>query len=649
MGAVSRMATTTAAAGVAFPPDAATTAPFLFEACRMKRFKLLFLLLALAGGLTAAGWQFAGGGIEVLQRQRTRISDFGGIAGDGKDDSAAVIRCRQAAIAMGTYEVFVDGMYEIASTNALHPRMQADGTFADPSTNPSYGITFRGVSMNYSGFILQHDDVEDRWFYNAEDHPGWNRVVFEDLWFQSNLPNNTGAATYDAAFCAKTNGFNMWAAVTTPSILPAGEPAGVDKEFKFIRCRFNGLGTPHSWTGETNTDTTRFDSCQFNNCGTSILDNVNALEIVYSQCNIWSAVDQFRIEANGGNGKGGAGAIALRDCDLIINNVDGDTDNHYTLRIDSNADFYRVWLFDQCRWELRGPEARILYWVKDSATGSPTNSHVAFRDCDLSVQQQNQASYGGGGADTDGMRAIVVQGPNTHTIFDGTYFADQLAFEFANVNTSNITAFSYQPFVELKDCAIPEKFLSRLNTAHDAEDTTRGLVARIALSNGYGRVKATNCTIRDPVPPERMAVDFDYGADSATRGEPGITRKRVYFKTQAGPWPSWSGGVAASERTVLLPENAKIVACGIDKAAGGSAITLIQYRIGPDDKSSTYCATGPIRADGHHRSVTNESTNPSIFPIRVGSDINLRRVRLWMGPVEHAGTTSSGEAWVEYE
>ena len=222
------------------------------------------------------------------------------------------------------------------------------------------------------------------------------------------------------------NGFGVWASLAT---------GGVDKGHKWLFCRFNGLGTPHSFTGTSNTDSCTLYSCWLESCGTTLFDNDNALLITYQQCNIWSAVDQFRIlDNNGGNnGRGGGGAVALRDCDLIINNINDDTTAHYTLRIDSAVDFFRTWLFDNCRWELRGTEARVLYWT---GTASYTNSHVEFRTCDLSVMQENQASYGGGGADTDGRRNIIVQGPNTRSVWARCYFANQLGIEFTNVNTA---------------------------------------------------------------------------------------------------------------------------------------------------------------------------------------------------------------------
>jgi hypothetical protein len=77
-------------------------------------------------------------------------------------------------------------------------------------------------------------------------------------------------------------------------------------------------------------------------------------------------------------------------------------------------------------------------------------------------------------------------------------------------------------------------------------------------------------------------------------------------------------------------------------------VTEIRYRMGPDDKSTFWCQSPLYRADGLHESIANESNAPGLFPIDVGSDLNLRRVRLWM-PVEHSPSVTGGTAWVEYE
>jgi hypothetical protein len=665
----------------------------------MKRLALGIVGLFALGWI---GWQDIPG--EFLQRPRTFVTDYGAIPNDGLDDSDAIIRCRNAAIANGTYWVhFPAGTYTIEKNNVLHPLLQTDGTYASSATRPAFGIKFSGDAQNYT--ILQlSDESEVHWFYDADPTdgggPGWNRWQIEHLYFK-------GSGTTPLTAQSNTNGFRLFA--TTAS-------GGVDKGLIAHMCRFDYLGIPRSFGGTSNSESCNFYSCWWSGCGPTLWKDDDALCITDINCHYYYSGDLFWVQAaSSGNGGGGAainilngdfvsevvtweidGAVSdgsganevrittatahgLVDGDAVyVRGVSGVTvandywasvdvissttfdltgstfsgtysatasdrvgkaTPYYMVRIDDAASFYRILNITGGQAEMRGPQSRLVHW---DGTGNPiTNSHVGFTDTNLSIAQTTT------GLDEDNRRYLWKIGPNKRVVHTRCYFPQAMAIEFDDVNTSSVTAFSYQPTIEFRNCGIPSTFLSGTNDAGDATDATRGLTGRISLSNGYGRATATDCFLQD-VGIERMAVDFDYNADAAVRGEPQRRRNRVQIKPSPQLWPYTSGGVGVQEKTILLPENSRITAVGFSKPTSSTAVTEIRYRMGPDDKSTFWCQSPLYRADGLHESIANESNAPGLFPIDVGSDLNLRRVRLWM-PVEHSPSVTGGTAWVEYE
>jgi hypothetical protein len=68
----------------------------------MKRWALGFIgLLAIAW----IGWQDIPG--EFLQRERNRLTDFGGVPNDGKADDEAFAKMRTALMAVGLYHAII--------------------------------------------------------------------------------------------------------------------------------------------------------------------------------------------------------------------------------------------------------------------------------------------------------------------------------------------------------------------------------------------------------------------------------------------------------------------------------------------------------------------------------------------------------------
>lgn len=499
------------------------------------------------------------------------IIQYGASTEAGFDNGPAIRAAIAAACRNGTYQVFIPaGTFEIHESNCLHP--QAAGiTFAEAvlggnnASGGGLGIRFIGASQNYSILKLMNNGVDTRWFYDsgttASPYPGWNRVQFEHIWF---LGSGSTNVTADNAY---TNGFRICAS------LPTG---GVDKGFIFTCCRNDRLGVPLEFTGTSNTDTYNAYSCWWSTCGPIIIDNDQALLLNWYSCHFWSADDQFWMKATSGNGqqgKGGGGAITCRDCDIIIGNVSGDTTPHYTVRIDDGASFYRTWLFDHCRWELRNPEARLVYWP--GTASFITGSEVVFNTCDISQMQQGQAGIGSGANDTNGRRDIIVLGPAKRLVFRNSFLGDQLGVVFQDVNTSNVFAFGYQPIVEFDNCGIPWGFVSGTNSSATAVDATRGLVGRVTLSSGYGRVVGRNCYMRDHTSPENMATDFDYGGRVGGYGEMQAQSKRAELKAGPRAWP----GTGNFTRTVRLPEQAIVTGCALYQPASGTSSTSCQRLI----------------------------------------------------------------------
>jgi len=555
---------------------------------------------------------------EFLQRERKSLLDFGARGNGTFDNSDAILRAIEwVCSSAGPRSIYIPaGDFLIDSDNVLHPDTAG--------VDPSFGIHFEGASQSYSILRLKSDGSNARYLYNSTSLPGWNRCTFDELWFRS---DQTTPETDES----DTNGFGLWA---TP------ESGGHDKGFVFKSCRFDNLGVPYSFTGTSNAESCNWYSCWFSGCGPGIWSNDQGLGHAFYSCHFWCSGDVFRIKAIGGSqGGGGGGFINVYGPDIIQENVDGDTDPHYTIRIDEAADFFRNFNIYGGRWEFRGVESRLLHWT--GATGY-SNAQVCIRDSDMSIAQST--------GDVDGRRNFVTMGPSTRLLLDNVPLPDQWAVEFTNVNTNSIAGFATQPLIELNGCSIPQVLISGTNNDGSSTDATRGLTGRVTQSNGYGRMVGRNLNLRNPGPVERMAVDFDYGGQYAVRGEPGTQIKRVHLKTPGQGWPTRSSGVGASERTILLPENAQIVGLGIDRpASGSSGASEIGYQLTNDDKTKVWLSTGPGRADSLHRAVANQYTPgyTGILPINVASDLNTRRVRL-SANVDTSFSHSTGTAWLDY-
>lgn len=489
----------------------------------------------------------------------------------GFDNTSAIKAAIAAAVRNKTYHVhFPAGTYEVQSSNVLHP--------VTAGVSSGFGIHFTGDSQNYTILKLMNDGSTTRWFYDSLNSAGWNRCQFENLWFQG----SGGTAVTSAN--AYTNGFRIWASIAA---------GGVDKGFIFRNCRNDYLGTPLQFTGTANTDSFNAYSCWYSACGPVIIENDQALILNWYSCHFWTSDDTFWMKNTAGMGqagKGGGGSITLRDCDIINFNVLGDTTSHYTVRIDDGTAFYRTWLFDHCKWELRNPESRLVYWP---GTASPvTGSEIIFDRCDISVMQQGNASYGGGGNDTNGRRDIIVLGPAKRLKFISSYFADQLGIVFQDVNTGNVFTFAYQPLVEFEGCGLPEPFIDGTNSGFTADDATRGLPNRVTLSSSYGRVVARKCFLRDHSPKENYAVDFDYGNRHGDYGETQVETKKAELKSAARAWPT--SGVFS--RTLRIPQGSIVTAAYLWEPAQGSSSTTKQVLLCHKQQAveSTQSGTGSL-------------------------------------------------------
>jgi hypothetical protein len=566
----------------------------------MKRWALGLIGLLAIGWI---GWQDIPG--EFLQRQRTFVTDFGAIPDDGLDDTDAIVACRRAAVANATYWVhFPAGTYNIEGTNVLHPTADGDGTFSGSAPASGWGIRFSGDAQNHSILKLS-DESEVHWFYDSDGTPGWNRWQVEHLWFK-------GSGTTALTASSNTNGFRIWA--TTAS-------GGIDKGLIVRNCRFDYLGVPIQYTGTSNAESCNYYSSWWNGCGPQIIENDQALALTYYSCHFYSAGDTIHVKATSGEGAagfGGGGATAFRDCDSI--------------RIDDGAAYNRALLVDQGRFEFRSTTySRLLHW-RGASSQMPSNA-VVFTTCDFSPLH---------GADT--YREYMSIGGSKCVIMRDCWLNQRWAMKFYDIANASVVGMNYQPLVLMDNCAIHEAFASDLPTRveYDSGDTNPGSYGRVVSRSG----RSLSVTGLD----ENLGFDFDYGNKRGGRGEPAAQRKRLYFMAPTQVWPTQSGGTGASERTVTLPANSRILAVGIDRPTLGSvAVTAIQYRIGSDDKTVTLCATGPVRGDGHHVAYADASTDPGIFPLNVGTDANLMRLRLWCGPTDSAISIIGGVAWVEYE
>lgn len=656
--------------------------------------------LSLVGLLAFAwiGWQDIPG--EFLQRPRNRISDYGGIPNDGKDDTAAIVACRRAVIANEIYWVDVDGFYDVDGDNVLHPEGDGDGTFS--GTRPSYGINWKGRAQNYCGFILHRDAGNERWLYDSGSAattvmPGWNRVQFENLWFRTDQPNIDVGGKWDATYAADVNGFRI-----------GGNSLGVDKGFIFRNCRFNGFKQPVTFSGTAQTDSFNAYGCWVHNCGPIIFENDQAILCNWEDCHIWYPTDMVWIKNTTGEGiqgKGGAGNTYFSRCDIIneafgtaitaiaasptaplirvtaaahgkitndyvvisgassatnannrwqvtvidANTVDligstwaangtagtlcEGTTAYYTVRIDDGAAFSRSLVFQGGQTELRQTYKSRLVHKRGNSSLTFTNQ-VLFDGCNLSVSHGAESGATG--------REYLTLGGYTNVKFRDCAINERMGVGFYDVNTSSIVSGQYQPLVEFEGCMLGPTFVTNLATriTFDSGSTNTASYGRVISRNGRS-LTATNLS-------DNYQFDFDYGMVRGGAGEPPRYRQRISLKQPPRAWPTQTAGVGASEYTVTLAPYAKIVAAGIERAATGSSSTSVGYRLGSNDKTITYVRTGPYRVDGHHRAYADHSTDPSIFPIEVGTDANLRQVRLWIDTNTTFGATG-GDAWVEVE
>lgn len=609
-------------------------------------------LAAACIALPSLAWQDSPA--ESSQRHRTYVTDYGAIPNDGQDDGPAVARLLteiRSSIAAGQFSQvtvhFPGGVYDFDRNNPLHALIQEDGTYADAKLLPPHGIHFTGDAQNYSVLKLHRSSGNARWFCDssptAGGGPSWRRAQFDDLWFASDAPDAFTDFKYDATYAADCNGFRQHA--TTAS-------GAVDKAYTFRNCRFNGLGNAHRFSGDAASESNNHYSCWYSNCGrAAVWENDQALLNNWYSCHFYSPDDCFEILATAGmgqTGQGGGGAIALYSCDFVQANVLGDTTPHYVLRIADGAAFYRQIQVLGAHFEFRNPEARLLKWP--GTASALTGSEVTFRDCDLSVAQQGRPSYGGAGHDLgyassslNGYRYFVSMGPFKRVNFDRCALPDQWAIEFTDVNPASVVGYGHQPVVEMRGCMLPFKFLTGLNDAGTADESTRGINSRISLSNGYGRVISTDGYLRDATDATavRMACDFDYGGQAAVRGEPGARRFRVYLKAGPQAWPT-----SGSTRRLLLPYGARVVAAGFDAPASGLQSATTYYQIANGDGTFVYTRSRSARGDAAHQAVASEFTKPGKFP-RTVTSVNERFIELSQ-PTGNAVNKSGGSAWVEY-
>jgi hypothetical protein len=434
----------------------------------------------------------AGGGENILLHGASTVAGF--------DNGPALSRAILAAAQKGTYHVHIPGgTFEIYTGNCLHPAtagITATDGLSAASGSSGRGIRFTGDAQNYSILKLMHSAGETLWLYDSQSSPGWSRAQFEHIWFQTDQETDAELATL-----SETNGFRIWATAATGS---------VDKGFVFYCCRFDYFGIPQTFVGETNADSCNHYSCWYNGCGPIVINNDQSLCHTWYSCHFYVSFGLLSLLAtDGGNDRGGGGATAFRDCDIIQFNLDGDTDDHYTVTMEDNCAYARVLLFDQCRWEFRNPESKLLYLP---GTGANSTSHsIVFNSCDLSIAQQSQSGIGGGGSDTNGIRVMMKIGVNKRVVFNDSWLLSQLAITFQDVNSGTLTGFAYQGTVEFNRCGLPHRFIHAVDSAGTAADAAQGLTNRITLSSSFGRVVARQCFGTTTGLSESFTSDFDYG------------------------------------------------------------------------------------------------------------------------------------------
>lgn len=629
--------------------------------------------------------QAMGIGQVTYSRQMTWITDFGAIPGDGDDDSDAILACIRAAIGSATYNVyFPAGVYDVDSDNVLHPVTAGVAT--------GFGINFMGAAQNFTTIRLHKDGDNERWLYDSDESPGWNRCQFENIWFQSDLLTDENLAPWYDDDYANTGAFRLWA--TTLS--------GVDKGFIFRNCRFGGFGQPNTFTGISNTDSNAFYSCWWQSCGPLIFENDQTLAHNFFGCHFWYSEDCFWMKnttGEGSQGKGGGGWIQFYGSDFIhesfpytvtgaVNNGSGlirltITDNpfqngdgvsissvggvsaaaghwtvtgrtsttidlqgstfsgtytsggkacydtpYYTWRIDDGAAFVRNIAMRDCQWEMRTTYASRLLHKRGNSSFTFTNE-VLFDGCNMSANHGAESGATG--------REYLTLGGQTYVRFTDCHLPERFGVGFYDVNTSNISLFQYQPLVVLEHCALGPTFLANLATriTYDTGDTNTNNYGRI-ISRGGRALTSTNLN-------DNYCFDFDYGKGRAGRGEPSRQQFTVSLKGDHQVWPTLSSGTGSGERTVFLPPGTRILSARINKPAGSSSSTLVSYAIGSDDKSAIFCRSYPGRVDGVHKAFGDGATALGVLPYTVGA--SGETIRLWMTSyAESSVSTTGGEA-----
>jgi Pectate lyase superfamily protein len=461
-----------------------------------------------------------------------------------------------------------------------------------------------GVFIPKGNYIIKQDGVFSNIPYSSIGSmrflgEGWMNTILtlspsgSDLFLYNNGYGNSKFqfATFEGIQFTSNNdtygnGFKIWS-------------GGYEQGFKFIRCWMRGLNQWIQHDGSVGNSEYKYDQCKITFIRNKVFNINNAQSVNHELygCDIESIYgDVFYINTGGG------GSIKMFGGSVIMANDIGDTTDHYFLNNNGSGNTGTGnddMLFVGVKTELRSAYSKL---VKSSLSGGSLWAHFIGSNFMTTV---------------GGTREVVLIDTNKTVIFDKCKIPDNFTYRITGGSQSQ----SYNGNIRFHNCRIPSNIGSL-----------------VTIVSGYGTVVAENCIDINPNPTKANAIDVDVNWQNRVMGDLSIKLKTAVIKPAKLDFPS----TGFPERTITIPQNSVIKNIYIQKPAFGASNIDYRLFVGNDNKTTTYGSStlGPAK-NQHVINVEN------LF-LEVGTDLNLRTIRLWAETTYSGSPGALGYAIVEY-
>lgn len=423
----------------------------------------------------------------------------------------------------------------------------SDGALSDIATAGRFGITFEGAGRDSTFLELIDDGLSQAWFYDNGATSVSDRNTFRDICFRGQSQD-------------RSNGFKIT------------DNSGKEKRFQFQGCVFDKINVSQMTEGTTNADEFTYIGCEWRLTNTLLsLNNAQSMLHHFIGCRGEFYSDIVVVNAGGGGEFLWSGGSIIQ--------LPGTSDAYWLKGIGDPATGSQTgqFIFSNMRAELRGATSKIVDWQVASSVASTRNIRITFDNVNLATAAQGAAALRSDAVIIGGGKFVHFKGCMLPVSRSG----DVDNYEFKVVHDDSLGSASNPGIILFENC-----------TAHD------GLVDDCNVQNYYGRIVARNCVpdaTELPADANRAALDFDLGW-AAAPGSPLSVQVKVVSLLRRF-WPLGDGSL---EVTIDLPTGATLRRVTIYKPAQGSSVTLAQWRIGSDDKSTVYAETTEARVDAEH-------------------------------------------------